>query len=820
MGVVFKHVLKNVFGKPGRTLLVLICLTISSFVALMTFDMSGAMKNLFVNLYSSFFGDADIIVNGITENRMRFFDDEEFPENTTVYMYAYSDTYYTRVEGEYDVIESHSIHIMAFNFEEASELGIFESDIELVDNQVYMSEEMAEDFGFEEGDTIILHDINDEEVEFEVAKIQDMGKGLLSGDVVVMSLDSFRLLNPSAKANVAAINIKDDSLRKGATELLDEKYPDVAYEYLFEDPEMEEMINSITQLFFLLLAVCLMMVFFVTISVSDRIVCERMSVIGTLRSLGFTSGATTVILLLENVTYGLIGGTLGCLLYSAVRDTFLGLLVTTTGDVTVDFGHVNPVSYLLVIIGAIAIEILCSIKETVKAVNIPVRDIIFNTKDTSYKHSRGNTIIGLISLLVAIVCLFFKKVFACQVITLVLGEIAIAMLVPYAIIFLANLLRKHFEKKGKIVPTLASAEVATKKNTVGAGVLIATVSALAVILLSFTQAFQDNFSKFEFPEADVILSVNGCDDVNFRYLENLPEVDSVEYQRSFFDPVLINGEEYSTMSTVYQACPNEEGWSGNDCFKGMETNLAENEICVTDDVAKDLELEVGDVITVTFLSEYYIPIERDMTVKGIWHTKTYSYGFEINYDFYHNLYGDDISSIYVMTDDPEGVKEKALKYSGTFLLEDTCYTHDEYIAEMEGQASGILAVISFVLILGIVITFVGAAGNLLLGFESRKRECAVLLSTSFTRKQLKKVFFLESFIVSGLSLLIAYPLGAMLIYPLSNAFVAMETALELKFNPVPALLLFIGMWFVFTLTALKPNRALSKMKLAEQLKYE
>lgn len=820
MGVVFKHILKNVFGKPGRTLLVIVCLTISSFVALMTFDMSGAMRNLFTNLYSSFFGSTDILVDGETENSFRFLEDEEFPDNTHVFLYETGDMYYTRIDGQYDLIESHHISVWAFDFDEAETIGLFSSDVELGENQVYMNEEMAETFGFEEGDTIILHDIYQNEVEFEIAEIKNMGQGILSGDTVILSVDSIKLLNPSAKALVAVIDVTDDNLRKGAIEFLDEKYPSVNYDYLFDNPMIEEQINSITQLFYLLLAVCLMMVFFVTISVSDRIVCERMSVIGTLRSLGFTSASTTIILLLENVTYGLIGGLLGCFLYSGVRDAFLGTLVNAVGDITIDFGHVNPISYVLVILCAVAIEILCSIKETVKAVNTPVRDIIFNTKDTSYKHSKGNTIIGLVALLVAIVCLFFKNVFACQVITIVAGEIAIAMLSPYAITFLADKLRKHFEKKGKVVSTLAAAEVATKKNTVGAGVLIATVSALTVILLSFTQAFQDNFNKFELPEADVLLSTTACEEVNFHYLENLPEVETVEYVRSYMDNILINGEEFSTMSVVYQACPNEDGWKASDMFLGCETGLADDEICITDDVADDLNLSVGDKITVTFLNTYYFPIEREMTVKDIWTTKMYEATFEISYDFFHNLYGDDVTAVYINGSDADYIKETAIKYSGTYLQQDVCYTNSEYLANLQNQASGVVSVITFVLILGVVITFVGAAGNLLLGFESRKRECAVLLSTSFTRKQLCKVFFLESFIVSGLSLLVAYPLGALLIYPLKNAFVAMETALELKFNPIPALLLFIVMWLVFTLTAMKPNKALRKMKLAEQLKYE
>ena len=91
-------------------------------------------------------------------------DDEEFPENTALFISAYNDTYYTRIPDEYGIIESHPVSIYSFDFDSAAEMEFFESEVTLDTNEVSMNQEMADTFGFEVGQTIIIHDINKEEV--------------------------------------------------------------------------------------------------------------------------------------------------------------------------------------------------------------------------------------------------------------------------------------------------------------------------------------------------------------------------------------------------------------------------------------------------------------------------------------------------------------------------------------------------------------------------------------------------------------------------------------------------------------------------------
>ena len=64
MGVVFKHTLKNMFSKPFRTIMLVLCIVICSFAGTMTFDMSNSVRNVLNSAFLSMFGDSNVMVTG------------------------------------------------------------------------------------------------------------------------------------------------------------------------------------------------------------------------------------------------------------------------------------------------------------------------------------------------------------------------------------------------------------------------------------------------------------------------------------------------------------------------------------------------------------------------------------------------------------------------------------------------------------------------------------------------------------------------------------------------------------------------------------
>ena len=81
------------------------------------------------------------------------------------------------------------------------------------------------------------------------------------------------------------IDIPDDLDVKAVSGALQRKYPDyIVGEFLTD--EMLDELNNQTMVFVLIFAVILMMTLFLTFSMSKHIANERISTIGTLRSLG------------------------------------------------------------------------------------------------------------------------------------------------------------------------------------------------------------------------------------------------------------------------------------------------------------------------------------------------------------------------------------------------------------------------------------------------------------------------------------------------------------------------------------------------------
>ena len=52
MNIILKNSLKNIFGKPFRTLLVVFAIFVCSISAMLSFDMVSSIKDILVNIFS------------------------------------------------------------------------------------------------------------------------------------------------------------------------------------------------------------------------------------------------------------------------------------------------------------------------------------------------------------------------------------------------------------------------------------------------------------------------------------------------------------------------------------------------------------------------------------------------------------------------------------------------------------------------------------------------------------------------------------------------------------------------------------------------
>ena len=118
-------------------------------------------------------------------------------------------------------------------------------------------------------------------------------------------------------------------------------------------------------------------------------------------------------------------------------------------------------------------------------------------------------------------------------------------------------------------------------------------------------------------------------------------------------------------------------------------------------------------------------------------------------------------------------------------------------------------------------TCIGMVTNQLIGFEGRKKECAVMISTSMSKKTLSGVLLREMLITSVTSVTSGTLIGLILTLVIKRAVENSESVmLYFNINPLAVILVYIAMVAIFTLTVLFPIKNLRKMKLSEQLKYE
>ncbi len=814
MKIISKHVLKNIFGKPGRTLLVLFCITLCSFIALMSFDLTDSIRNMVMGMMSQLVGTSDIFAEVDEEID---FNDPKYPANVNMCVKQYNNVRYVHDEETYYIANPKYITAYTMDLDTANQMKILQTETTtFADGECVVSDNYLEFYDAKIGDMVIMKDKSEEEHEYKIVGTASNLGQLFQGFTVIITDNDMEDLNPSDNNLTYFVDFEDNSVARGIFDQLREDYPRGIIQCVAENDEMEAQISSITRIFMLLLAICILMVIFVTISVSDRVICERMAVIGTLRSLGFSRNMTTGVIIAENVVYGLIGSLIGIGLYSMARMPILTSMFTinaSTGlDLTIDYGSVSALRIIVVILCAIFIECACSIKEILKAVNTPIRDIIFSTKDAEYRFNKVSTIIGLVCVALAVVMLFIKEVFICQIIAIVCVELAVSMLAPYFFTLVGKGLSSIFEKNGKIIPSLAAKETYTKKNTVGASVLIATVVSLCIVVMCFSTSQKEEMSKTEIYTADVYVDA-AEDAASVRYINNLPGVTDVEYFRSDVDTMTVNGKYLDLVDVVELK---DGGYKYID-IEDMPANLADDEIGVSTALLKKCGLKVGESYEFEFLTDMAIPYKQTLKVA---YTQTDNMSSVIiNESLYSKLYDTNvIGRIFVKCDDPDKVADTIRRYSD--LDEKSVVTRDERIQTDIDDSKQMIVIINVILVIGCGVTFIGAAGNLLIGFESRKRESAVLLSTSLTRKKLSGAYLLESFFASLSAIIFAVPIGFFLLIPIKNIFNALDFATEFSFDFGSMALTLILMLIAFTLTSVQPIRALRKMKLAEQLKYE
>ena len=819
MNIVFKNSLKNIFGKPLRTLLVVFAIFVCSLCALLCFDLSESITGILTLFYGSV-SRADFIVSSSGSDVSTLPDG--FPEADTMTIVGDSEMLYKKIDGEYCYVTTDTLRIMGLDVDEAVDMK-FLAPIDLKDGEMFINKAFSDDYGYKVGDKITIHDRADEELELTIGGIlpDDTKNPLITGYTGIINLNTSKNVSCGhMSADMLLIDLHDNTGIEEAKDMIEDRYPAAVITDLYLSESDLALVNEMKSVFYLLFAIAFLLVIFVTASICNRIVSERMSYIGTLRSLGMSTSRTGRILLLENVLYALLGSIPATLLYALIRNPLLSFMFNGTDSEgnAVQFDiPAFPVGLVIgVILGAVLIECLIPLRAILKALKTSIRDIIFDNRDTAYRFSRATLVIGIICLVTAVVTFFFRTNMILAILCMLTSVAALAALFPWILKFITALIKKISDKLDRPSMALASVEAISRKSTVGSGVLCATAAAMCVIVYAVSGAMSDNINDIPY-DCDVILTASEKD-TYYSFIDHMDNVTDTEMVYMTMTEYKLNDEKISIGN--FFAMP-DDGFRYFTGFSDLPDKVEPGTIVLDKKYANRKGIKEGDTITLTFNPEGVVPIDRKFTVAKITSVSA-STGmdtFLMNEDEYKVLCYGSPAWILIKTTDPEGTKAALETYAkGAYSKVETI---SEYIADQKKQNSQQLAVIAAIIIVALGMTAIGMISNQLLGFEGRKKECAVMLSTAMGKGKLSGILFKEVLITSVTASGIGTLVGLLMINVIQKAMASTQSiSMTFDVNPLTVFLFFIAMTVVFTGTVLFPIRNLRKMKISEQIKYE
>ncbi len=824
MNIILKTTLKNTFGKPLRSILVIFSIFVCAFAALFCFDLAQTEKGLVGYMFSSMSGEADIMAYSYTAELSAL--PEGFPENQTLVVRSFNNPVYVDVPDTYYLVTSDTFTVYGVDAELAASMGyikdVIPGDMEIVLTNKYMN-----DFGIEVGDTISVYDKAGDPVELTVVGMaRDDAKNLLfrgySGAVNNATADI--LSCGKTVGGAFMINVLDDTQIDAAEEMLKEKFKSENVQRFALTDDMEDMMNELFGLLFILFAVAFLLVIFITFSICERIVSDRMSYIGTLRSLGMSPRGTAGILLLENVMYALLGSIPGVLLYLAIRGPMMSVLFDVSDStgmvIELEIPSISKALVIGTILGAIAIECLIPLKAVLKALKMSIRDIIFDNRDTEYKFNRSGIITGCIMAIVALIAALIPGGLFSAAICLIAAVMAVAFLFPVILKAVTNGVFSLSERFGKEKMSLASRESISRKSTVGSGVLCAT-SVTMCVLVYIIATSMNGMLVSDLYDCDVVVTVAATGmPKHFSFVEHLDGVTETEYVYQELDYIYLEDVEYEKTAQFFGI---PEG--GYDMFRALydlPDVIEDGTIYIEKNWAKNNGYSIGDPLTITFHPSGVFPVREVYTVAGFFKVENYEAmknNFAISENDYISIYHDEPGYLMVRSDDPEKTRDEIKRYAINYCAESK--TVQDIVDDFNDDNAQSERVLGVIIAVAVIMTCIGMISNQIIGFEGRKKECAVMISTSMSRKTLSGILFREMLITSLAASTFGVAVSTLLIVVLKRAFEMAENIyLIIDINPGVILKLWALMTIVFTLTVLFPIRNLKKMKLSEQLKYE
>ncbi len=822
MRLVINYMLRTVRKSKLKSAIVIFSFSIMAALLLVNLLMLYTGADLYRKSNQLKYGDADII--GHNRNNLLFIDN-----NDLIFSDKYQFKNIIEVENFVASFENDSkkrrMVLYSADFERFIDMGLVEekddkkfSNDDLV---LMVSKDFIETYNYKEGDTIELS-YADRKCKVEVISIPD-NKGLLSQaslyDQAIVSTAVFEELSQmDFKFNSVYYDIENDNVKQDVLEQLNKDNPNYEFSSLINENDEKKAIANLNTILLIVLMIVIILSTIVIWALYNHIFESHISVIGAFRSIGISKIKIGIIMMSETLLYGVSGGVVGALL-GCVFYKYLVYLLIGVKDIRVE-------TNVWLIIISFAFPVLYSSVLTVlmllKIFKRPIINIIrnANSKMVTYKPKKYIILgaIAVVGCLLAVLGEDLLSIFGYLVIIF-----SIIVVYPLIIVFINKTVGKIIGINNKIGYALGS--IAYNKLIIRSITVSMVSLGLIIPVFAAKNSMHDIFYFYENNyNFDVILGINNNNDIDINELKSLSCVeDSMQLFYSNKCKMIFNDSGKEINIGVL-------GRDVNDDFdeflqhsievdESLLAELKDSENIILDEFFSDKKYaKVGDVVHCKVNEKEY-----DFTVIGFCDTYRFNSASNtaiIDLKKFKKDISDNVETMYFQTNT---TSQELFEQLDDYLMDYSVVLKnvEDFFGKQAQSNDSILKLISDIMYVNLIICFFGIVNNIITDFLNRKKEFAVLISTSMSHTQLIRITNIQMLFVAGYSII-----GGLLFSYISTKMLDKIVvyyhliSTGMKYPVMDAIKIFIIAFVLFLIMILVPFCIIKKINIYYYLRRE
>lgn len=823
MKIILKYIVTNVKERKARTAVMLLSIFLSTMLLFVSLSIGVSYESAQRKMARGMAGSATISVQMTDTNISLSVIPELSAIKAKVGMLEGAALYHEN--GYYETVDLIAADLDTLNQINKPRLLNGGEISDFSGNQIILPDRFTSKYGIEKGDTVTLQ-VNGTPAAFEVAEIAAYDTVFLRHTRGATALLPYSTLAPIlGQTNYSQIFI-EPAEGIGTSELINE-----LKNLLTDDScQLSEIVNEAqiaadarqkSMPFFLISFFALTMSVFIIYSSYKVITLDRLPIIGTFRSIGATEKNVTLILLLESLLYGCVGGIVGIPAGILILKVILqGMGKSLSQGIEIPVVVSVPGIFLSLSV-AVIVSLLSAWLPVRRASRLPIKDVVLGTVEEKRTSHQFIIVTGIVLFIISV---FLPHLFSGNMLYLaggfsLLGLIAAAILIiPLLTNGIAAVLERFygviFQNEGK----LAARNMRGNKN-VTQNITLLFISISAIIAISVVGNFVTAYISDVFQGAELEGFADGYMEQSF--VEQVKDMEGIEKVLPLY--VFNNMEGNDVTFSRMEATDNLVWYNSMLALKYTEEAMqeqavsafttGERSIIVSEGCMKRSGISVGDTITLSNgTNEYSYVVAGSFKSRATDVEAVIASNYAVSdfggaaYDFLAYTAADP-DAVMVQIRDLFGETSNWSRTVAEFN-DDALSTVGAFLKPMESMTYFIL-----------LLAAVGVINNLLINYIQRRRSLAMYKSVGLSNRQNVKMTLIEGFSSGFIGAVIAIFVSYMeiqTIFLVAGPKISMLPELDAgTFLAAGALGIAVTL-----LGSIVPILKSRRMKLVEEIKFE